>query len=312
MPESFKVYNHIQELEPQSHRKWALTLGNFDGLHLGHQQLLAPLQAWQLSQQGPHAVVTFNPHPRMVLDPSSFASALFDLSDQETQLMQKNIQALVRHPFSREFSLLSKEEFFKLFFASNAQVGLVVVGDDFRFARGREGQISDLQNYCDQHKIELKVIPSQKMHGERISSSRIREFLQAGELMAAQEMLGRAYYQRGRVIRGDGRGRQLGFPTANIDVSVRFQPKVGVYAGYVFFRGQKYASVANLGFAKTFDLDRKVPLLEVHLLDQDINLYGETIEFQFQKHLRDEKKFSSFAELKAQIQSDSQQARLTL
>lgn len=295
-----------------------MTIGNFDGVHLGHQELLNAVVA--KDPQNAHSVsvlLSFFPHPMQVLRPEKKHTRLFNLQDQQVQLQKRGLSAIVRQPFSREFSELSAEDFLQTYLLKYFHPRLLVVGHDFAFGAYRKGHLELLTAFCQKNQIELKVIPPlMNSQGKAISTSAIREALRQGELLLAEEMLGRKYYLQGIVEKGDQRGRGLGFPTANIRPDVDFYPKTGVYACQVsssIFGDEKKPAVMNIGINRTFvEGDHNPIKVEVHLLNFSGDIYGRTLKVDFCQYLREEQKFESLEQLKKQISLDVEQAKAIL
>lgn len=307
-------------LDAESFKQWrgprtsVLTIGNFDGVHRGHRQLICEIvTATGSSPDSASVLLSFFPHPVQVLKPEKKHTRLFNLQDQQTELAKLELQAIVRQPFSREFSEQSAEDFLQNYILKYFHPRMIVVGHDFSFGAYRKGNAELLAQFCEKQGIDLQVIPPMKnSSGKVISTSNIREALRTGELALAEEMLGRKYYLKGIVEKGDQRGRLLGFPTANIRPDVDFYPQTGVYActvsGDIF--SEKRKAVMNIGINRTFvEGDHNPIKIEVHLLDFDGDLYGRTLKVEFTHYLREEKKFGSLEDLKQQIALDAKKAR---
>lgn len=288
----------------------ALTIGNFDGVHLGHRELFAKLTGWAKAHHGHSVALTFHPHPIQVLYPEKRHVRLFDLSDQKEQMQKLGVDAVAVQPFSRDFSELSSRQFLEDFVMKTFAPEYLVVGHDFSFGARREGTLKVLSQFCDERKLELFIVPAVSRDGRAISTSWIRELLLAGDIQKANSFLGRAYYVRGIVEKGEARGRTLGFPTANIRPVIDFYPRIGVYACRAFGTFGERKAVMNVGRNKTFVEGDHHPIkLEVHLLDYAGDLYGQEIRVELYEYLRDEMKFSSIDQLKNQIQADIVQAQ---
>ncbi len=291
----------------------AMTIGNFDGVHRGHQELVkATLQAAQQLQGFP-LLLTFHPHPMQLFHPEKKHVRLFTLRDQQEVLESLGLKGIVRQPFSREFSEITAEGFLEDYLMKYFQPKALIVGHDFRFGSRRQGTPELLAQFCEKHQILLQTIPALKLDGEIVSTSKIRQHLLAGEISQAEKMLGRKYYLQGVVEKGEARGRQLGFPTANIRPDVDFYPRMGVYvceASLSLFPGQKFRAVMNVGRNRTFVEGDHHPIkAEVHILDFAKDIYGQTLKVDFCQYLREEKKFGSLEDLKKQIATDITVAR---
>ena len=294
-----------------------VTIGNFDGVHLGHRQIFNLTLTKARFRGGAAVVYTFRPHPQIALRPGSRYPLLNTYDEKAELIEQTGIDVLIEEPFSREFSSTSPEHFFNEMLLHRMSAEEIVVGYDFAFGKGREGQLDRLEVLCARAGIPLTIVPPFKIDHEIVSSSRIRGHLLAGEIEAGNRLLGREFSYSGVVIRGEGRGRKLGFPTANLKLEDKLALPNGVYAVLARVEGQEYLAVANIGVRPTFQSDedatRLLPaLIEVHLLDQTIDLYGRTLEARFVRRLREERKFSGFDTLKAQIALDVERARQSL
>lgn len=303
------VYNGVRELNSPLESS-VLTIGNFDGVHLGHQQLVETVVREARHYGIPAVVYTFYPHPVKILKPEKAKQRLFDMRDQQQQMEARGIQAVIIEQFTKEFSQISAEDFLEHNILKNLNPKTLVVGHDFSFGAGRSGNIPFLEQFCAQKGIRLIIIPPFQLDGEVVSSTKIREHLRQGEIEKAQRLLGRPYYVRGRVEPGFKRGRTIGVPTANIHPDVEFLPRQGVYCTFTVINGKHHPSVTNIGVNPTFQTDGKGPVkIETHLLDFDESLYGIEVEVYLLHFIRDEMKFSGIDALKEQISLDIQEAR---
>ncbi len=302
-----KIISGLENIHKQIKRP-ALTIGNFDGVHLGHKALFNRVKEWAKVLDGESVVMTFDPHPLQVLSPRN-GPAFITLHQQKLDLIAScGIDTTIVVPFSREFAQISATDFVKDILVDRIGVKAIVVGYDYRFGRDREGNIDFLKKMGDSNGFQLEVVSGIEMEGTVVSSTVIRRFICDGQLKEACRLLGRPYEVSGAVVRGRERGgRMLGFPTANVVMASQASPKPGVYAMEVELDGKTYFGAANLGYNPTFgDTDLS---LEVHILDFDADIYGKQITVRFIDRLRDEKRFSSLAELSAQIQRDVEKAR---
>ena len=288
----------------------SLALGVFDGIHLGHQALIGRAVEHAKKEQGLSGVVTFEPHPIAVLAPERAPRRLLaSLAHKERILDELGVDLLIVVPFDREFAELEPEAFLAQL-GKAPRLSYLTMGSDWRFGKGRRGDISLLQDFGRSEEIRVEPVDAVMMAGERISSTRIRQALRDGSLIAANEMLGRAYSVMGEVLKGKQLGRKIGFPTANLIPDNEQLPSEGVWA--VDCRregGDWHPAVANLGRRPTVESDLE-RVLEVHLLDWEGELYGQTLEVRFRRFLRSEKKFDDLEALKAQIVLDVETARL--
>ena len=285
------------------------TIGNFDGVHLGHQMIINNLARHGRMLGLPVVVILFEPHPLEYFKQAEAPPRLTRLREKVTQLKSLPVDFVLVLRFTQQLANLEPEAFVHDYLVDGLAVRLLLVGDDFRFGKNRRGNFKQLKLLADD--FGFKVIDSQTLlsDGQRISSTAIRHALQAGDLGKARQLLGRAYSVCGRVIHGDGRGRQLGFPTANMQLFRKKTPLNGVFAvSAAGIRAEPVPGVANVGTRPTVD-GRQTVLLEVHLFDFDQDLYGRQIEIVFHHRLREERKFASLQELTAQIQNDVEQAR---
>ena len=298
------------------HQNGVLTIGNFDGLHLGHQKILERLRAEAEHYNTHSCLMTLEPLPREYFARGKpTAPRLMNRSEKTRTL--SIIDADIRPDyllflrFNQSLAQMSATQFIESILVDKLKIRSVIVGDDFRFGCDRKGDFSLLQSYGEKHQFSVTKMDSHCIENQRVSSSLIRDALANGTLASADKMLGRAYTICGHVNHGDKRGRTIGFPTANIHLRRTETPLSGVYS--VTMHSKKYgdvAGIANLGCRPTIDGERVQ--LEVHLFDFDQSIYGMQVCISFQHKIRDEIKFESFDELKQQIQIDCEQARKRL
>lgn len=286
-----------------------LTIGSFDGVHLGHQKLLTALVQKALENNTESVALTFKPHPRTVLRPDVPHHRLFDYKDQVEMMTLIGVNYLVEEKFSKDFSLMTAEEFLSTYIEKIFNPVHIVVGYDFNFGKSRDGNIDFLREYCRQKNIGLTVVEAYEKNGLIVSSSQIRTFLEHGEVKKAEELLGRPYYLRGPVRVGYKRGRTLGIPTANISPEIEFIPRKGVYLTWAYLKDKKYPSITNIGDNPTFEHSESYLKVETHIFDFDEDIYGEHLKVEIISFHRDEMKFNSVDSLKAQIFSDLDFAR---
>lgn len=299
------------------HRGCVATIGNFDGLHLGHQAILGRLLQNAAAYGLPATVVTFEPHPQEFFHPGDRPSRLTSFREKLEVLSTLPIDRVLCLPFNRALAELEAETFIERILVGALGIRSLIVGDDFRFGRRRRGDIALLAAAGERYGFELEVMPALESGGERVSSTRIRAALRSGDLAAAERLLGRPYRLAGLVVAGDGRGRQLGFPTANVHLQRRAYangaephaaPLAGVFAVRVFGIGERpLEGVANIGMRPT--VNGTQCLLEVHVFDFDGDLYGSHLQIEFHRRLREERRFSSLDALAAQIGEDARAAR---
>jgi riboflavin kinase/FMN adenylyltransferase len=287
----------------------ALTIGNFDGVHNGHQAMLARLTAAARARGLSATVLTFEPHPREFFAPQSAPTRLTSLREKLELLASHGVDRVHVQRFSAAFAALSPEAFVERMLVGALNARWVLVGDDFRFGAKRAGDFAFLADAARRHGFELEAMPTVSDGGVRVSSSAVREALARGELARAQALLGRAYSISGRVVHGDKLGRALGFATANVQLNHNRPPLGGIFAVRVHGIGASpRPGVASLGVRPTVHAAGK-PVLEVHLFDFTGDLYGAHLRVEFLAKLRDEEKYADLDTLKAQITRDCATAR---
>ncbi|TRZ98185.1 MAG: bifunctional riboflavin kinase/FAD synthetase [Rhodocyclaceae bacterium] len=281
-----------------------LTIGNFDGVHLGHRALLADLKARARDLALPATVLTFEPHPRELFAPDQAPARLASLRDKVELLAECGVDRVHVCRFDRKLAALTAGQFVERILVRGLSVRHLIVGDDFRFGKGRSGDFTLLQQMGQQHRFGVEAMQTVDFGGLRVSSSAVRDALAAGNIEHAEELLGRAFVIAGRVMDGRKIGRTIGFPTANIQVKRQRLPLSGVFAVTVSgIAAQPLPGAANIGVRPTVDAGMK-PVLEVHVLDFDRDIYGTHVDVNFLHKLRDEAKFDSLDALKAQIARD--------
>lgn len=286
----------------------ALAVGVFDGIHLGHQEVIHAAQEHATQHHGTAVVVTFDPHPVQVLRPGSAPKLLCGPRHQQQILSQIGISCLLACPFTPETAKTPAQDFIQQLVSASLSLGCISVGYTWSFGHKREGNIHLLMEMGHQHDFAVYGVPPLKIEGQVVSSTLIREAISNGHFAQAAQFLGRDYSVFGSVVEGKKLGRQLGFPTANVDVENEQLPPFGVYTVEARIDTVWLPAVANLGRQPTV-AENAEPTLEVHLLDWSGNLYGKDLEVRFKRHLRPEMKFSGLEELKAQIARDITAAR---
>ena len=308
-----EIVEHIDKIE-KPYNNAVITIGNFDGVHIGHQALFHEVIEKADSIGGTSIVMTFEPHPVRVLKQNGHPP-LITLYEQKVELIENSgIDVLICIPFTGEFAAISAKEFVENILLTRIGVKVMVVGQDYTFGKNREGNLELLQTYAKNFGFEVIAtdwILALNKSPDRISSTRTRELVMAGKMAEAQKLLGRYYQIRGVVTPGHNRGgKLLGFPTANIILHDELCPKNGVYAVTIDCMEKKYHGVANIGYSPTFD--DGVFSVEVHILDFNENIYGQKIRVNFVQRIRDEIKFSDITELSDAIRKDIEKARKTL
>ncbi len=304
-----EIFHSLESL-PAANTPSAVAIGNFDGVHQGHQALLGKMLEVARAGNFLPTVLTFHPHPVEVLRPGTHLQRI-TTTDEKLELLEKfGVKRVLVEPFTKELAKLPAEEFFLKYLREGLKASALHVGFNFRFGAGRLGDTVLLGQLCSSAEIELSVETPFELTGTRVSSSLIRQWLQEGEVSKASQFLSRPYFVKGMVMSGDQRGRKLGFPTANLKYpSEKVLPKNGVYLTRAIWQGRSYLSVTNVGVRPTFTLGQSIPLIETHLLDFSQKLYDETLTLEFNERIRDEKKFDSLDALKVQIANDIEYAR---
>lgn len=308
-----ELVENIDKIE-KPYKNAVITIGNFDGVHIGHQALFHEVIEKADTIGGTSIVMTFDPHPVRVLKQNGHLP-LITLNEQKIELIENSgIDVLICIQFNKAFAAISAKEFIEDLLLKCIGMKAIVVGKDYTFGRNREGNLELLQTYADNLGFEVIIadwVQTSKGLPNRISSTRTRELVMAGEVAEAKKLLGRYYQIRGVVTTGRNRGgRLLGFPTANITLHDELCPKNGVYAVTVDCMEKKYLGVANIGYSPTFD--DGVFSVEVHILDFNENIYGQKIRVNFVQRIRDEIKFSDITELSDAIRKDIEKARKIL
>jgi riboflavin kinase/FMN adenylyltransferase len=296
---------------PGPFSRTVVTVGNFDGVHLGHKAILARVcqRARELGSQA--VALTFDPHPLKVLRPEMPLPLLTTPEQKLALLKAAGLEAVVVLPFSREFAAIPARDFVRQYFCERLKVREVVVGHDYSFGRAREGNIDLLKEMGRDLGFTVQVVWAVELNGAVVSSSLIRAMLRLGKVAEVEQLLGRPYGVLGLVVAGKGRGAKLlKVPTANINPENDLLPASGIYTVWVNRGGAVFPGVANIGTCPTFDNGDLS--LEVHLLDFNDDLYGQRLEVRFVDRLREERRFSSIDELAAQIRADIAEARRLL
>ncbi len=289
-----------------------LAIGVFDGVHVGHREILRRLVERARLRSGAAMVLTFRPHPQKVIRPSE-APMLLQTERQKLEMLKETgLDVLIRLPFTRKLSLLTPEEFAESILARHG-VREIHVGSNFRFGHRRSGDFRALDELGKRWGFEVHEIKPVCLRGERVSSTRIRRLLLEGRVAAARRLLGRAYQIQGTVVRGAGRGADIGFPTANLLPENELVPAVGVYSTRALINGHAFPAVTNVGFRPTVDREGpSTPVVETHLLDYVGDLYGKSMGLDFCRRIRPEIKFSGVDELKRRIERDVERTRAYL
>ena len=285
-----------------------VTLGNFDGVHLGHQIIFKRVKEEALKLHGEGIVITFEPHPLKVLASDKFLPLLTPFRKKMMLIEKSGIDVVFCIEFSWAFSEIPPFEFIKNILVEKIKVKKIIIGYNYHFGKGQKGDAQTLQEAGKVFNFQVEVVKPLKVEHTIVSSSKIRALIHKGEVEEASKLLGRNYPIIGKVVEGAKRGHTLGFPTANLEISDELYPKVGVYAVEVVWHQQRFKGLANVGFNPTFSSGHTEPegcfSLEVHILNFHQEIYGEEIQIDFKKRIRDEVRFNSTSDLIHQIQKD--------
>jgi riboflavin kinase / FMN adenylyltransferase len=306
-----QVLHSISELS-QIPGPVVLAFGVFDGVHLGHQEVIKRAQLYAKSKSAEMVLFTFSPHPVRVLRPAQSPRLLCTLKHELLILERMGLSSVLVCPFDKDMADTPAGSFIQQIALKCQRLEAIFVGENWRFGRGREGDILMLQLLGKQHHFEAFGIEPVLLNGQLVSSTAVRQAIEQGQFDLAHDLLGRPYTVLGDVVQGKQLGRTLGFPTANLDVHNEQLPPLGVYAVRAKLGNTWHPGVANLGLRPTVEEAASSPSLEVHLLDYNGNLYGQQLEVRFIQQLRSEKKFADLTELRAQIVQDTALARTLL
>lgn len=298
-----KIHNGIES--PINVTNAIVTIGTFDGVHIGHQKIIARLKEVAAQQGGETVLITLYPHPRMVLFPDDNDLQLLSTQQEKTDLLRKyGIDHLVVIPFSKDFARLTSLEFVRDILVAKIGVKMLVIGYDHHFGRNREGSIEQLRDLAPQFGFEVEEIPAQDIDHVNVSSTKIREALLLGEVETAKQYLGHAYSLQGTVVEGNKLGRTIGYPTANVEIGDKHKliPADGVYAVRVHVGDEVFGGMLNIGYRPT--VDGKKRATEVNIFNFDRDIYGTLLKIEFEARLRDEQKFNGLDALKEQLAKD--------
>jgi riboflavin kinase / FMN adenylyltransferase len=306
-----KIYEGLADFYPVANA--VVTSGTFDGVHLGHQKILHRICEIARSINGETVLITFWPHPRLVLYPEEHNLRLLSTFEEKASLLRQfGIDHLITIPFTQEFSQMSSEEFIRKVLIEKIQTKKLVIGYDHRFGKNREGSFEYLQTHSSEFGFELEEISREDVDEIGVSSTKIRKALESGDVQTANQYLGRPYELNGIVVKGQQIGRSIGFPTANIHVPNDYKliPKDGVYAVEAKVEDQIFKAMLNIGNRPTVDGTRKT--VETHLFDFQGDLYNKLITVYFRAFIREEQKFENLEALKAQLTLDQKSAKSLL
>jgi riboflavin kinase/FMN adenylyltransferase len=304
-----KVITGIEQIPPEGVPDCVVTWGVFDGVHVAHRKILQEVVRQAKLNGTPSVAVTFDRHPQEVLTDRK-VPLIVPLKDRLTLIGDTGIDVCLIVTFTREFAQTTAEQFLRDIVKGRLKAGAVVLGHDSRFGRNREGTFELLERLTKELGLRANRIPAEEFKGRPVGSSLIRELIREGRLQEANRLLDKPFRVRGKVVRGDQRGKEIGFPTANLSIEQELRPPAGVYGARCLLDGKLYPAVVNIGSRPTFSTDGEKETVEVHVLEyQDTDFYDRLIEVEFLYRLRDEKKFRSFKSLQAQIKRDIKDVR---
>jgi riboflavin kinase/FMN adenylyltransferase len=300
-----KIIKDLREIKRDE--KSVITLGTFDGLHLGHQQIVDKVIQKSRKSGGRSFLITFDPHPRKVIPGRNDVKILSTLDEKEVILEQLGLENLFVINFTTEFSKQSPEEFVKKYLVDGIGLQEIVIGHDHHFGKERDGNFELLQNLGRKFNFTVTLIPEFSVEGETVSSTKIRKALLAGDVLKAGKMLGRNYSFKGKIVRGDGRGRKLGFPTANLSTGNedKLIPAKGIYAAECVVENEKHFGLLSLGSRPTFHKDGDI-IPEFYIFDFDKDIYDKIMQVNLVDRIRDEEKFDSVDKLIIQMKKDEE------
>ena len=299
-----KIFNNIQSYSPE--KESILTIGTFDGVHIGHNKILTKLVEESKKNNLSSLIMTFFPHPRMVLQKSQEIK-MIDTIDEKIHLFEKTgVDNLIIQPFDENFSKIRAKEFVEEILVKKLKIKHIIIGYDHRFGKNREASVDDLKKFGLNYMFTVEEIAAQEIHSIAISSTKIRNAILKGEIKKCNEYLGRNFMLTGEVVHGDGLGKKINFPTANIEIPETYKiiPKNGVYLVKAIINSEIYFGMMNIGVRPT--IGGKNKSLEIHFFNFKDNIYNKTISVEIICKIRDEEEFSSIDELKIQLKKDEQ------
>jgi riboflavin kinase/FMN adenylyltransferase len=297
-----KIYRSIEDYDED--KRSVVTIGTFDGIHLGHQKILSRLIKSSKNKDLNSVVLTFFPHPRIILNKYNEVKMIDTLDEKIIHLNEIGIDSLVIHPFDKNFSLLSANQFIKDFLVDKLKIKHIIIGYDHRFGKGREASVTDLKNYADDYNFTVEEIKAQEIEKITVSSTKIRNSINQGDIKTTEKYLGRSFNLTGKIVKGDGLGKKINYPTANIFIEETYKiiPKDGVYLVETIIEDKLFNGMMNIGHRPT--IGTNVKSIEVHLFNFNEDIYGKVISIKMISKIRDEKKFSSIEALKEQLVKD--------
>ncbi len=302
-----KIYHQLTDFHPPHDA--VVTSGTFDGVHLGHQKILSRLKELAKRKQGETVLLTYWPHPRLILQPEDKSLRLLTTLTEKVKLLEElGVDHLIILPFTKELSQMSSEEFIREILVNKIQTKTLVIGYDHKFGKNREGSFEYLQSHSHLFGFDMEEIPRQDVDDLAVSSTKIRTALAQGDISTATKYLSRPYMLTGKVVKGQQIGRSIGFPTANIQVEDDYKllPRDGAYAVYTEVGNIRYKAILNIGDRPTVDGKKKT--IEAHLIDFEGDIYGQDLPIYFKEFLREEERFESLNALKNQLLVDRERA----
>jgi riboflavin kinase / FMN adenylyltransferase len=301
-----KIFRHIED-QGLSMSGSVVTMGNFDGIHLGHQTLILKTVEDSKQQGYPSTVLTFEPHPLKVLAPGRAPLLILSYEDKMALFQSFGVDIVIAQSFDRQFASIAADDFVRRFLVDRLKVRKLWVGRDLRFGRSRRGEVNDLVRLAPDGGFQVGVLDPILLEGVRISSSRIRQLIQEGRVDEVRPMMGRYHFVSGHVVTGHRRGRDLGFPTANISSATEVVPLDGIYATLLQIKNKQWLSVSNIGVNPTFGDGPRT--IESFIFDFDDDIYGESVKLSFVKRIREERKFVTVKDLVTQMHEDVKHAK---
>ena len=299
-----RIFDNLKSYS--SEKESILTIGTFDGVHIGHNKILKRLIQDSKKNNLSSLVMTFFPHPRMILN-KSHEIKMIDTIDEKINLLEKTgLDNLIIHPFDNNFSKIRAKEFVEEILVKKLKIKEIIIGYDHKFGKDREASVEDLKKFGKDYMFTVKEIPAQEIDSIAISSTKIRNAILNGEIEKCNKFLGRNFILTGKVVYGEGLGKKIGFPTANIEIKETYKiiPKNGVYLVKTKINSNTYFGMMNIGIRPTVGGTNKS--LEIHFFNFKDNIYGKNVSIEIIKKIRDEEKFSSIDQLKIQLKKDEQ------
>lgn len=297
-----KIYRNIDDYDQE--KGAVVTIGTFDGLHHGHQEILKKVVNSSIEKKLSSVVLTFFPHPRTILNKYNNIRMIDTLDEKINQLDKIGIDSLIIQPFDKSFSLLTADHYIKDFLVEKLKLKHIIIGYDHRFGKGREASVVDLKSYSKEYNFTVEEIEAKEIETIKISSSKIRNSINEGDLETTKKYLGRNFKLTGKIIKGDGLGKKINYPTANIFIKEKYKiiPKDGVYFIRTLIKNKSFNGMMNIGHRPTIGSNDKS--IEVHLFNFNQDIYNKEISIDIILKIRDEKKFSSIEALKQQLKKD--------